>query len=99
MSKPEFIRLPKTGERCPYTGLSRTELNGLILPNAKNGGRSSVASVSLRKRGALRGTRLINYDSLIAHLHSISAKPDGIKDADLLRRWEKLSYPANDSAA
>ncbi len=65
MANPEFIRLPKTGERCPHTGLSRTELNCLILPNAKNGHRPPVASVCLRKRGAQRGTRLIIFDSLI----------------------------------
>lgn len=71
MDKPEFIRLPKTGERCPYTGLSRTELNGLVLEDKKTGKRPPVASVSLRKRGAVRGTRLINFDSLIGYLHSL----------------------------
>lgn len=99
MANPEFIRLPKTGERCPHTGLSRTELNCLILPNAKNGHRPPVASVCLRKRGALRGTRLIIFDSLISYLHSLSAKPQSRKDADVLCRWRKLSYPANNSAA
>lgn len=76
MNKPEFIRLPKTGQRCPHTGLSRTELNNLILPNAQNGRRPPVASVCLRKRGAVRGTRLIVFDSLIGHLHALAERHD-----------------------
>ena len=67
---PEFIRLPRPGTRCPYTGLSRSGLNNLILPMAVNGFKPPVHSVCLRKRGAMRGTRLIVFDSLMQHLRS-----------------------------
>lgn len=67
--QPEFIRLPKSGQRCPHTGLSRSALNELILPNL---GKSIplVRSVLVRKRGAMRGIRLIDYDSLLTYLNS-----------------------------
>jgi hypothetical protein len=65
---PEFIRLPKPRQLCPWTGLSRSKMNELILPCPANGGRPPVKSVSLRKRGSLRGTRLVVYDSLISYL-------------------------------
>lgn len=63
---PEFIRLPKTGDRCPFTGLSRATLNELILGSA-----APVKSVVLRGRGSTRGIRLIITDSLFAYLHSL----------------------------
>jgi hypothetical protein len=63
--RPEFLRLPTPGKRCPITGLSRSALNELIL-----GPRPPVASVCLRKRGAMRGIRLIVTESLLAYLHS-----------------------------
>jgi hypothetical protein len=63
--QPVFIRLPKTGHRCRWTGLSRTVINELIL-----GSRPRVKSVVLRKRGAIRGVRLIHLESLLAHLHA-----------------------------
>jgi hypothetical protein len=65
---PEFIRLPKAGSREPFTGLSRSKLNQLILPNPENGFKPPVRSVVLRKRGAIRGVRLIFLDSLVAYI-------------------------------
>jgi len=35
--KPEFIRLPKPGTRCPWTGLSRGKMNQIVLPCKENG--------------------------------------------------------------
>jgi len=67
---PEFIRLPKAGKSCPYSGLSRSTLNNLILPCPANGFRPTVKSVSLRRRGTIRGTRLIVYDSFMDYLRS-----------------------------
>ncbi len=65
---PEFIRLPKPGQQCPWTGLSRSKMNELVLPCATNGWNPPVKSVSLRKRGSVRGTRLVAYESLISFL-------------------------------
>ena len=61
---PEFIRLPRTGSRCPWTSLSRASLNTLVL-----GSDAPVKSVVLRQRGANRGVRLISLESLLAHLN------------------------------
>lgn len=66
--EPVYIRLPKPGEKCPITGLSRAKLNELILPNERNHFKPPVASKSLRKKGAQRGVRLVLLESLMAHL-------------------------------
>jgi hypothetical protein len=66
-SLPEFVRLPKPGSRCHWTGLSRSALCELILPS-----RAPVRSVVLKRRGAKRGIRLIHLPSLIAYLHTLT---------------------------
>ncbi len=71
-SKPEWLRLPAPGSRCRFTGLSRSTLNELTIPGPANDGHPPVKSVVLRKRGALRGIRLISYDSLMAHLENLA---------------------------
>ena len=63
-SRPEFVRLPKAGGRCPWTGLTRSALNELVL-----GDRPLVESVVLSRRGAVRGIRLIHFSSLLRFLH------------------------------
>ena len=65
---PEYIRLPKTGTYCQWTGLSRSKLNQLILPTADNSHSPPVKSCSLKPPGALRGARLILYESLMTYL-------------------------------
>jgi len=65
--RPEFIRLPKLG-LCPITGLSRSKIYDLISPNEGNGFKPPVKSVSLRKPGQTKGTRLIVLQSLLAYL-------------------------------
>lgn len=70
-SEPRYIRLPKAGENCPITGLSRAKMNELVLPNARNKHRPPVISKSLRQPGQVRGVRLILLESLLAYL-----KPD-----------------------
>jgi hypothetical protein len=65
---PEFVRLPKSGTRCRWTGLSRSAICELILP-----ARAPVKSVVLRRRGATRGQRLIHLRSLLDHLHAQAA--------------------------
>ena len=66
---PEFIRLPKTGTLCPYSGLTRSKLNELVLPCPPNDHKPQVKSVCLRQRGAVKGVRLIVYRSLMDFLH------------------------------
>ena len=69
-NKPEWIRLPQPGSKCQFTGLSRSTLNELAVSSVANDYNPKVASTLLRKRGAMRGIRLINYDSLMAFLNS-----------------------------
>ena len=65
VKSPLYIRLPKTGHQCQYTGLSRTTLNTLILDTSKETGLPLVKSVALKKRPSdKRGIRLIEYSSL-----------------------------------
>ena len=64
---PEFIRIPKSGP-CPYTGLCRSTMYGLLTPTEENGYRPPVKSVSLRKPGQTKGTRLIVLQSLLDYL-------------------------------
>lgn len=70
--KPEWLRLPTPGTRCPFTGLSRSTLNELTIPGPANDDKPPVKSVVLRKRGATRGIRLINYDSLMGYLATLT---------------------------
>lgn len=42
IDKPLYLRLPKSGKRCPATGLSRSTLNDLILPTPSNDFRPPV---------------------------------------------------------
>ena len=65
--QPEFVRLPKRGQ-CAITGLTRSKLYDLISPNEGNGFKPAVKSVSLRKPGQTKGTRLIVLQSLLAYL-------------------------------
>ncbi len=69
---PEYVRLPKPGKLCPWTGLARTKLNELVLPTAANRNRPPVKSVSLRKAGTDKGVRLVHLKSLLDYLGSLS---------------------------
>ncbi|HEY5909184.1 MAG TPA: hypothetical protein VJA21_01125 [Verrucomicrobiae bacterium] len=67
-ARPEFLRLPKPGLLCPYTGLTRSAINELILPTPRNGNKPPVRSFCLRQRGAKTGIRLVDYDSISAYI-------------------------------
>ena len=67
-NEPYYIRLPKPKERCPMTGMSRSKLNELVLPNQRNAFNPPVESLSLKLPGRTRGTRLIIWPSLKRYL-------------------------------
>jgi len=73
----EFIRLPKSGTRDPIFSLTRSHLNSLILPTAENNFKPPVASICLRRRGAVKGVRLINVDSLRSYIYGQSETTPG----------------------
>jgi hypothetical protein len=64
--QPRFVRLPKPGTLCPFTGLSRTQMY-LLCKSGK------VKSYSLKRRGARRGVRLIDYQSLVATIEEFAS--------------------------
>ena len=74
--RPEWTRLPKSRQRCPYTGISRSAMNELILGNSP-----AVESIVLRKPGKIRGVRLVRVRSLFLHLEGLAREqrdaPDG----------------------
>lgn len=70
--RPEWVRLPSPKGRCPHTGLSRSTLCELSVPCESNNGVPPVKSVVLKKRGAVRGIRLLSYDSLMTYLAGLS---------------------------
>jgi hypothetical protein len=53
---------------CPYTGLSRSQMNTLILPCKANNFNPPVKSISMGD--GKKSSRLILYVSLIKYLHS-----------------------------
>jgi site-specific DNA recombinase len=66
--EPLYIRLPKPGQLCPRTGMTRSALNELILPTGRNSYRPLVESKCLRKHKDGKGTRLIVWQSLKEYL-------------------------------
>ncbi len=64
--QPRFVRLPKPGKLCPFTGLSRTQIY-LMCKSGK------VQSHSLKRRGTCRGVRLIDYQSLISAIQEFAS--------------------------
>lgn len=66
--EPLYIRLPKPGQLCVRTGMTRSALNELILPNERNSYQPPVESKCLRKREGGKGTRLIVWQSLKEYL-------------------------------
>ncbi|MEI8290688.1 MAG: hypothetical protein WCH99_14570 [Verrucomicrobiota bacterium] len=67
---PEFIRVPKPGQLCPFTGLSRSKMIELITASEANDWKPPVQSVSLCQKGRRRGCRLVVFSSLISYLNS-----------------------------
>ena len=61
VQRVEFFRLPPPGKRDPHFGLSR----GWYYKAAGSG---EIKMVALRQRGALRGVRLVAYDSVCDYI-------------------------------
>ena len=70
----QYLRLPRSRSKDPIFGLSRSTWNNLILPTVANRQQPPVKSVSLRRNGALRGTRLIVVESAIAFFTKLEAE-------------------------
>jgi hypothetical protein len=64
--QPCFVRLPKPGTLCPFTGLSRTQMY-LLCKSGK------VKSHSLKRPGTCRGVRLIDFQSLVTAIEEFAS--------------------------
>jgi hypothetical protein len=67
---PVWIRAPKTGVEF-YSGFSRAKLYELA-------NKGAIRSVSIRERGAIKGTRLFNLASILAHIEK--CEQDALKE-------------------
>ena len=65
----EFFRLPAPGKRDPHFGLSR----GWYYQAAARG---EIKMVAVRQRGALRGVRLVVYDSVADYVRRSMSQAD-----------------------
>lgn len=61
LHRVEFFRLPAPGKRDPFFGLSR----GWYYKAAAVG---EIRMVAVRQRGAVRGVRLVAYDSVCDYI-------------------------------
>ena len=66
--RPIYMRVPGSG-KCPYTGLSRSKLYELT-----SGDNPPVKAISLKTADQQRGTRLINFQSLLDYIESFARK-------------------------
>jgi hypothetical protein len=63
VNRPEWLRLPDVTR---LFGISRSHCYTLIAEG-------SIESISLKKRGALRGVRIVKYDSISSYFASLAA--------------------------
>ena len=71
---PATVRMPKSGQKEPYSGLGRTQCDLVCRPQPGNNFNPPVQSHILAARGAARGVRLINLQSLLAYISGLSAE-------------------------
>ena len=64
---PEFCKLPRPRERCPYTGASRTWL-------LEHGDAGHFKLVRIRKAGSVRGAIFVHLPSLLAFIRGAMEK-------------------------
>lgn len=95
---PEFLRLPRAPGRDPHFGLSRSMWNQLILPCEANGYRPPIKSFSLRRKGTLKGVRIISAKSALDYFRKLESEqnPPSPEDAQGNTTFEDL--PSGSSA-
>lgn len=87
--RPEWIRLPRTGTHCAYTGLTRSAMNSLILPSGDRAASHLVRSVCLRKKGRATGVRLVHLQSLLDYIaHEARNQPVVVPRNNKMKKGE-----------
>jgi hypothetical protein len=71
----EFFRLPAPGKRDPHFGLSRSWYY-------KAAGSGEIKLIAVRQRGALRGVRLVVYDSVADYIRRAAQAESNANGAD-----------------
>ncbi len=84
MDKPEYIPIPRTGTKCPRSGLSRSGIYNLISVTKANGYKAVVKSRSIPLPGKRRGRRVVVYRSLMDYLER-GVVP--VETLNLRRQW------------
>jgi hypothetical protein len=85
-SLPLCTRLPRSGEKEPYSGLGRTQLDLIVRPQPGNNFDPPVRSHVLAARGNARGVRLIDVKSLLAYISSLPGEQPSKKARAKRRR-------------
>jgi hypothetical protein len=80
---PDYIGLPRYGQRDPRTNLTRTALDLLTRPQKANDFKPPVVSKLFSQFGSQQPIRLVNYKSLLTFLNSL---PDGADPANIVPR-------------
>lgn len=65
---PAWIRMPLPGCPCPITFLRRGALYALAA-------QGKIKTATIRKKGSLRGIRLVNVESLLRYVESCADEP------------------------
>jgi len=65
--KPLYIRMPRSGVKCPYTSLSRS-----TLWNLHCAGRIVTVPLTMGTKPNSKGCRLVLLSSVEAYLHSLA---------------------------
>ena len=68
---PAVVRLPKSGQKEPWSGLARGQMDLLTRPQKANDFKPPVKSHILAMKGAARGVRLVDLQSLLTHLSTL----------------------------
>jgi hypothetical protein len=92
----QWIRLPRPGNRCPLTGLSRSTLAELVRPCERNAYAPPVESRLLKRKHAARGVLLINRASLLAFIDGQPAPTRAEATEDASDRAAPAAPPADD---
>jgi hypothetical protein len=94
--RPEWIDLPRNGEKCHYSKLKRKALDFLTRPQERNNYNPPVKSRVLTQGGKGQWRRMIHYQSLMDYIESLAVELEETarKQAALAHQWTKARYEA-----